>query len=228
MMSDETGPEIRPDEMMLPEQRQELERGLRFAHIMLHVGQVQGTEALASITALTGLLIDKGVLSEEEIGPATLQARDAINDLPRPRVRLAEIGDKYADEASVEIDCENRIHLCHARCCSFPFFLTAQDLEEGVAKWDYGNPYFIKRGADGYCTHCHPESRACTIHAQRPHVCRLYDCRNDKRIWIDFEKRIPAPMDKPSPALPIAMAERAGGPNSDVTPAPEPSTSISS
>lgn len=214
-MSDANDQPIRLEEMMLPEQREELERGLRFTHIMLHVGQVQGTEALSSVSALTGLLIDKGVLTEEEIGQATKKAREAVNDLPQPKVRLAEMGDKYAEGQNVEIDCANRIHLCHARCCSFPFFLTGQDLEEGVAKWDYGNPYYNKRGADGYCTHCHPETRACSIHAQRPHVCRLYDCRNDKRIWIDFEKRIPAPMDKPSPLLPIAMAERNEGPKAE-------------
>jgi hypothetical protein len=24
-------------------------------------------------------------------------------------------------------------------------------------------------------------------------MCRGYDCREDRRIWLDFEKRIPAP-----------------------------------
>jgi hypothetical protein len=28
------------------------------------------------------------------------------------------------------------------------------------------------------------------VHGQRPEACRVYDCRNDKRIWKDFEKRI--------------------------------------
>jgi hypothetical protein len=35
----------------------------------------------------------------------------------------------------------------------------------------------------------------------------LYDCRQDKRVWIDFEARIPAPMPTPPGPLPIALAE---------------------
>jgi Fe-S-cluster containining protein len=128
-------------------------------------------------------------------------------NMSQPRVRLAVLGDKYTDEETAEIDCAARIHLCQARCCSFHFYLTKQDLDEGVARWDYGNPYWIKHGEDGYCTHCDPDSRACAIHAHRPHVCRKYDCRNDKRIWIDFEARIPAPMQPLSGPLAIALAE---------------------
>src|SRR5262249_8383734 len=137
------------------------------------------------------------------------QTRKEVAEVPMPRVRLAEMGDKYAEGESVEIDCASRIHLCHARCCSFKFFLTKQDLDEGVAKWDYGNPYWIKQAADGYCIHSDPATRGCLIHAKRPHVCRRYDCRNDKRVWIDFEKRIPAPMPERQPDAPVAMAEMA-------------------
>jgi hypothetical protein len=31
------------------------------------------------------------------------------------------------------------------------------------------------------------------VYEHRPAICRTYDCRKDPRIWIDFEKRIPAP-----------------------------------
>jgi Fe-S-cluster containining protein len=117
------------------------------------------------------------------------------------------MGDKYAVDESVEIDCQSRIPLCQARCCTFKFFLSKQDLDEGAASWDYGNPYWIKQGTDGYCVHCDPGSRGCTIHAQRPHVCRKYDCREDKRVWLDFERRIPATMPKPDSIVPVAMAE---------------------
>ncbi|HKG26995.1 MAG TPA: YkgJ family cysteine cluster protein [Thermomicrobiales bacterium] len=185
----------------------ETERGLRFAHIMMMVGQSQGNQSLAAIMALADVLVAKGVISEEEFDQAKARAQEHVEQMAQPRVRLATMGDKYKDEQTAEIDCHNRIHLCHARCCTFNFYLTAQDLDEGVARWDYGNPYWIKRGEDGYCVHCDPGSRACAIHAHRPHVCRLYDCRQDKRIWIDFEARIPAPMETPSGPLPIALAE---------------------
>jgi Fe-S-cluster containining protein len=193
--------------MMLDEQQQATERGLRFAHVMLMVGQSQGNEALAAIMALADLLVAKGVIAGEEFDQAREEARRQVAGMAQPRVRLANMGDKYTDARTAVIDCEARIHLCHARCCTFNFYLTAQDLEEGAARWDYGNPYWIKRGEDGYCVHCDATTRACAIHARRPHVCRLYDCRQDKRIWLDFEARIPAPLDSPPGPIPIAMAE---------------------
>ena len=186
---------------------QETERGLRFAHIMLMVGQSQGNETLAAIMALADLLVEKGVIGGDEFDARRTQAQEHVSGMAQPRVRLANLGDKYTDSQTAEIDCAARIHLCQARCCSFNFYLTAQDLDEGVARWDYGNPYWIKRGEDGYCVHCEPGSRACTIHAQRPHVCRLYDCRQDTRIWLDFEARIPAPLEQAPGPLPIALAE---------------------
>jgi hypothetical protein len=33
------------------------------------------------------------------------------------------------------------------------------------------------------------------VHHARPRTCRVYDCRRDPRIWLDFERRIPAPED---------------------------------
>ncbi len=195
------------DDVMLDDQRLEMERGLRFAHIMMMVGQSQGNEALAAIMALADLLVGKGIISGEEFDQTRAQAQEQVAGMPQPRVRLANMGDKYADVRTAEIDCHARIHLCHARCCTFNFYLTAQDLDEGVARWDYGNPYWIKRQDNGYCVHCDPTNRACTIHAQRPHVCRLYDCREDKRIWLDFEARIPAPLEPAPGPLPIALAE---------------------
>jgi len=195
------------EEGMVDEERLELERGLRFAHVMLMVGQSQGNEALAGVMALADLLVSNGVISEEEFVAYRRRASEQVGQMAQPRVRLAKLGDKYNEPKTAEIDCAARIHLCQARCCSFNFYLTVQDLDEGVAKWDYGNPYWIKHEADGYCTHCDPQSRSCTIHPQRPHVCRLYDCRNDDRIWIDFEARIPAPVEPPRKPIPIALAE---------------------
>lgn len=195
------------EEMMLPESRTELERGLRFAHVMMSVNQDQGNEAVAYVQALTDLLVEKGIIQPDEMEAPLERAREEVSKVMMPRVRLAEMGDKYFPGESIQIDCDARIPLCHARCCTFKFYLTKQDLEEGVARWDYGNPYWIDQRTDGYCVHCAPESKACQIHAQRPHTCRKYDCRNDKRVWIDFEKRIPAPMPAADGNAPIAMAE---------------------
>jgi Fe-S-cluster containining protein len=189
------------------EAMEEVKRGLRFTHVMMSVNQDQGNEAVAYVQALADVLVEKGILKHEELEEPLERAREEVAQVLMPRVRLADMGDKYAEGQAVEIDCFARIPLCHARCCSFKFFLTKQDLDEGVARWDYGNPYWIKQAADGYCVHSDPQTRGCTIHGKRPHVCRQYDCRNDKRVWIDFEKRIPAPMQPVSGDAPVAMAE---------------------
>jgi Fe-S-cluster containining protein len=186
---------------------QEVERGLQFTHVMMSVNQDQGNEAVAYVQALADALIEKGILKQEDLEAPLENARKEVAQVLMPRVRLAVMGDKYAEGQSVEIDCFARLPLCHARCCTFKFFLTKQDLDEGVARWDYGNPYWIKQAKDGYCTHSDPQTRGCTIHGQRPHVCRQYDCRNDQRIWIDFEKRIPTPVQPVAGDAPVAMAE---------------------
>ena len=182
-------------------------RGLQFANIMLTINQDQARETAAHVLALTELLVQKGLLAEDEVTTTLDRVREEIAEQPAPKVRLSDLGDKYAPAENIEIDCHNRLHLCQARCCTFAFYLTKQDLDEGVARWDYGNPYWIRQGDDGYCVHADPTTRRCTIWAQRPHVCRRYDCREDKRVWLDYANYIPAPMETPSGMRPVAMAE---------------------
>jgi Fe-S-cluster containining protein len=71
------------------------------------------------------------------------------------------------------------------------FALSEQDLEERVVKWQYRMPYLIQQ-RDGRCTHQDGDG-GCGVYAQRPGACRSYDCREDKRIWLDFRNKIPAP-----------------------------------
>ncbi len=124
--------------------------------------------------------------------PAVLASVRAADTEDRAQVSLDLGGDKYTT-ASSDPPCEELIPLCGARCCTFNFALSTADLDEGVIRWDYGQPYLIRqRASDGYCVHNHPGTRGCTVHAQRPRVCRSYDCRNDPRVWIDYERRIPA------------------------------------
>jgi Fe-S-cluster containining protein len=198
-----------PNDPLRQEPWREVERGLRFGNLSMMVTRAHVNQTIVDSVALAELLMEKGLFSSEEFDAARERARAQVEALPQPRTFLTDLGDKYAEGETVEIDCANRIHLCHARCCSFAFILTGQDLDEGVARWDYGNPYWIRHGADGYCVHCDPATRACGIHAQRPHVCRKFDCRQDKRIWIDFEQRIPAPFDAPPPDPAIGMARPA-------------------
>ena len=98
--------------------------------------------------------------------------------------------DKYTFTGTAEIDCENYVHFCKAACCRMSFALSQQDVEEGLIKWDLGRPYLIAQKAEGYCRHLDRGTCRCTVHRQRPLPCRGYDCRNDKRVWLDFDNKI--------------------------------------
>ncbi len=135
--------------------------------------------------------------------PATFEQVAAADARGQWRVGLDTGPSKYEVESSSP-PCDELLHLCKARCCTFHFELSTVDLDEGVIRWNYSQPYLIRQASDGYCVHNDPESRGCTVHAQRPRVCRVYDCRGDSRIWIDYEQRIPAPVRPPSEAAPVA------------------------
>ena len=110
----------------------------------------------------------------------------------RSTVRLAMFRDKYA-VPSADIDCAARIPLCGARCCSFDVTLSAQDVAERVLPFDLAQPYMLPRDPETARCACMDDAGACTVYAHRPGACRAYDCRNDARVWLDFEARIPAP-----------------------------------
>ncbi|MCX5746376.1 MAG: YkgJ family cysteine cluster protein, partial [Proteobacteria bacterium] len=94
------------------------------------------------------------------------------------------------------VPCMELMPICKARCCRLRFSLSSRDLDEGVIRWDYGKPYQIRqRASDGYCVHNDHATGGCTTHAHRPKVCRTYSCKDDKRIWLDFDNRIVAPFE---------------------------------
>jgi len=100
---------------------------------------------------------------------------------------------KYEFKGGAEIDCGSRLHLCHAACCRLPFALSQQDVQEGIVRWDLGQPYINARDTDGSCIHLQRGSCQCGVYEHRPIPCRGYDCRKDERIWLDFEQRIVNP-----------------------------------
>jgi Fe-S-cluster containining protein len=172
----------------------ELSRGLRFLHVWTSRTREDAWKAMLGMHTLLELLVAKGVVTVDELeqqsqvtGPRVHEAFEADPLAPA----MGQVADKYT-VVSPDIDCAARLHLCQARCCTLRFALTAQDLDEGVVRWDYARPYYIASRPDGYCAHCHPESRACGVYRHRPAPCRSYDCRGDERIWRDFEARIPA------------------------------------
>lgn len=109
------------------------------------------------------------------------------------KVRLSLVDDKYSVD-SPDIDCASRIPLCGARCCSFDVALSKQDLLERKLPFVIEQPYMLPRDPVTKKCACMDDHGACTAYEYRPATCRTYDCREDRRVWIDFEARIPAPL----------------------------------
>jgi hypothetical protein len=156
----------------------------------------------AAFEQLVRVLIGKGQLAEGHKQVFAKAGELAARGVP-PKVRLRQYVDKYPIQGP-KIDCASLLHLCHARCCSLAVELTQQDLNEGKLAWDVEQPYFLRLAGDGYCTYLDRTRGSCTEYAIRPAACRGFDCRGDKRIWIDFAKRIPVP--PPADLTPIAVS----------------------
>ena len=177
--------------------RQKVAAGLVYAHSRLNATTSRTLEAASFLYALVELLEERGLISVDELDARQQGVAERLSK----QVEDSGMGvmlqdpeeDKYTFASGVEIDCENRIDLCRAACCKLNFALSRQDIREGVVRWDLGRPYMIEQGDDGYCNHLDRGTKRCSIHASRPVPCRAFDCRNDKRIWVDFERRIPNP-----------------------------------
>lgn len=175
--------------------REDLDAGLRFTHLMGDVTRREVYQTAITVFALIEELKEAGEVDpgafERRLDPLQNKEVDRLND--HLHVMVEQRVDKYAITDLPEVDCEARIPLCRGRCCTLHFPLSKQDLDERVVKWDYLRPYIIRQSeTDGYCVHNDRATKGCTVYEWRPAVCRTYTCKNDKRIWIDFEKRIPA------------------------------------
>lgn len=171
-------------------------RGIIQCHSQLNTLAQQVFDTSAQLGAIAGALHARGLLGEDEV--AELRQREER----RLRALFEEQGvgvqidlrpiDKYdlPADAYPAIDCETRYELCHAACCALRWALSPQDLEEGIVRWDLGEPYRNRIGPDHHCVHIDRSSYRCSIYEHRPVVCRTYDCRKDKRIWLDFEERV--------------------------------------
>lgn len=171
--------------------------GLLYSHHRANANTSKTLEVTAFAYALIELLIEKGLLTEEELNERKRKVGQRLVKKFNHNGMGVEIQDlqmdKYEFEGAPKIDCENRIHLCKAACCRLRFPLSPQDIEEGIVKWDLPHPYLIARGADGYCRHLARGSCRCSIYQHRPLPCRAYDCRQDQRIWADFDNKAVSP-----------------------------------
>jgi hypothetical protein len=144
--------------------------------------------AIRSLSArfdrIVELLAARGVLSPKDV---TLLGK--LGEAARPRVSLQTYPPKRT-VATAPVDCAALIPICRARCCTMRVVLAEEDVREGKVRIDLQDPFVLERGADGYCTHL--TGTGCSCYDDRPAICRSYDCREDKRIWDDFERKIPA------------------------------------
>jgi len=177
--------------------RQEAAEGLFYTHTRLSQNTRNVLETSSFLYGLIELLNEKGLIGITELDERKKVVAERLTSQLKDKglgVMLSEGDeDKYAFAKEAKIDCENRLHICHAACCRLRFALSKQDVYEGIIRWELGQPYLIAQGNDGYCTHLERGTCRCTVREHRPVACRGYDCRNDKRIWRDFENRIANP-----------------------------------
>ena len=167
--------------------------GLIYVHNRANANTAELHQACATLQAIGDLLVERGLLDREEVEArkreAAAQLRQQFVDKGMATA-LQEFGvSKYQFQHAAEIDCENRVHLCRAACCKLPLALSREDVRENAVQWELGQPYMIAHASDGYCVHMDRETCGCTVYEQRPIPCRGYDCRHDKRIWLDFEQK---------------------------------------
>jgi Fe-S-cluster containining protein len=184
--------DVDDDMIPLSVERAEVEEGLCGLYAQLVNQSLTNAEVQSTLRALIDTLVAAGSLPPEQFERRRQKELDknAERLRTRPVVRLAIAEDKYAIKDTPDIDCASIIPICKARCCRLTVPLSSQDLDEKLFVWNYAKPYELRRRDDGWCVHSNAETRACTLYAHRPGICRTYDCRKDRRIWRDFERRI--------------------------------------
>lgn len=158
-----------------------------FMHTELSRISNKMNEMDAFLNGIADLLLKKHIIREEDLATSVEQNKAEMvekNTVFLPKIALR----KDEEEITfVPVNCEERMHICKAVCCKLHFALNQEEVESGVIKWNLGEPYFIRQRKDGYCVH-NQGNGCCSIYENRPGVCRYYSCRNDNRIWKDFDK----------------------------------------
>lgn len=176
-----------------------LSQGLIYAHRRIHDNTQKSLEASSFLYALIEILLEKNILSIEELDERKKQvAERLVKKFSNSGIGLMYQDpeyDKYTFDQETFVDCQSRIHVCKARCCKFPFALSRQDVEEGIVRWEFKRPYLISHDADGYCVHLDKQTYRCSVHEYRPVPCRGFDCRESERwkVWQNYEKTILSP-----------------------------------
>lgn len=130
----------------------------------------------------------------EDLAPEQFAAVE-MERRPEPSIAWPSIAIRVdpedADGAPLRlVDCDARMHVCHAVCCRLKFPLSGPEIDSGHVKWDIGHPYIIRQASDGRCVHNDGATGHCDVYENRPGVCQRYSCVGDQRIWKDFDNMV--------------------------------------
>jgi Fe-S-cluster containining protein len=179
----------------------QVERASLFNHASLDRVASRASGIESRLVELVELLREKGIVAGTElVAPAPAEQPGATGVPPDPVAgeeppapapvqwpSFALRADSATPKPAQEVNCAERMHVCHAVCCKLSFALTAQEVDAGKVRFDVGFPYMIRHDSDGYCTHNDRSTGFCGVYGDRPGICRHYSCANDERIWKDFE-----------------------------------------
>ena len=151
----------------------QVERSQLFTHTALGESFARVGETSAFVHGLIDVLLDKGVVTEDEVRSAVANVHQQLAAQGEfagagTLIRLEDTPE--VEERTIEVDCQARLPVCQAVCCKLNFALTIREIESGAVKWDLGRPYHIRHEEDGYCTHLQHNGGGCRIYAIDP-VC---------------------------------------------------------
>ncbi len=191
LVSIDTAPSSSEAAPGLSQLERQVERGQLFAHTALGESALRLGEVEVFLHGLVDTLLAKGVIAEEDMVAAMSKVRAELeerNELNRARTMVRSEDPANVRKTATKVDCQTRLHICHAACCRLDFALSIPEVESGKVKWDLGRPYFIRRDSHGSCVHFDPQSGGCQVYSDRPGVCREYSCADDHRIWKNFDE----------------------------------------
>jgi hypothetical protein len=167
------------------------ERAQLFMHTALGRNALRLHEVESFAFGVLDVLLSKGLVSNEEISEAVQRVRDetsARGEALGVGIALRIDEASAPEDATVVVNCEERMPICRSICCKLDFPLTVEEVEAGGVQWDLGRPYHIRHDADGFCTHRDRATGFCGTYGSRPGICRGYSCAHDTRIWKDFDR----------------------------------------
>jgi hypothetical protein len=144
----------------------------------------------STLYGLVDLLTSKRMVGESEVAASAHRIAQTIAERGEQAHGGVVMRVDPPGQATVTVNCTERMPICKAICCRLSFPLTAQEIQDGQLKWDLGKPYFIRHDERGACVHQNTSTGGCTVYNKRPDLCKRYSCQADKRIWKDFANMV--------------------------------------